>query len=72
MEIYEYEKNIEGYIKWLRDLSKSDPELAREIARKSLIERDVLDKKCPNEKLIINHSNKEVNKPKQRIRKINK
>ena len=72
MEIYEYEKNIEGYIKWLRDLSKTEPELAREIARKSLIERDILDKECPNNKPVINYSNSRFNKPKQKIRKLKK
>ena len=73
MEIYEYEKNMDGYIKWLKDLSKIDLELAKEIARKSLIELSVSNELGSDKVQPFDYSKKVVfDKQKNKIRKINK
>ena len=52
-DIWEYEKSVKGYLEWLKDLAVTDPELAKEIARKSLIETGVLNEDGSRKESII-------------------
>lgn len=70
-KVDEYKEAVESYIKWLDNLAKVDPELAKTMAKKSLIETGVLNEDGSKKEHIVDYPPHIgfYEKPKQKTKK---